>query len=254
MNQSIPKISLQGLKKSFQIGVRGADGFLAHLLSSLSGRETKKSLAVIKNISLEVAQGEIVGIIGSNGSGKSTLLRLIVGIYKPDEGQIQCDRDALYINGYGIGLKQRLTMRENIFLTAAVMGLTRRETKQRFQEIVDFAELAEFTDTKICQFSYGMIHRLSFSIIIHVLKQKNPGAVLLDEVFGSGGDLDFQNKEAAKVREFTKSGAAVIIVSHNLEVIKDYCQRAIWLDNGVIKMSGHPDEIIAAYQAAENQE
>lgn len=246
------KISLENINKNFYIGAQQSDGFLSYLLNSLSGRESKKKFSVIKNVSFDVASGEIVGIIGKNGSGKSTLLRLIAGIYQTDTGSIKAGQDSLYINGYSIGLKQRLTMRDNIFLTAALMGLTRKETKKRFAEIVNFSELEEFLDTKICQFSYGMVHRLSFSIIINVLKQKNPEVILLDEVFGAGGDLDFHAKEALKMQEFINNGSAIIIVSHDLEVIKNHCKRAILLENGEIKASGKPEEIISLYEKSEN--
>ena len=138
-------------------------------------------------------------------------------------------------------------MRNNIYLIGSIMGLSRKEVKKRFQEIVSFAELEDFVDTKVYQFSYGMLNRLCFSTTIHFLKHKNPDILLLDEVFGSGGDLSFQNKAIAKIEEFIKGGAAVILVSHNLHLIKKYCSRVILLENGKIKKEGYPNETIDEY-------
>lgn len=246
-NNLLKRISLENVSKHFNLGFQKNDSALSHLLSSLFGKELKKPITVLDSISLEVFAGENIGLIGSNGSGKSTLLRTIAGIYHQDTGKIINNGEVIYINGFGLGLKQRLTMRNNIFLIGSLMGLSRKEINKRFQEIVSFAELEEFVDTKVYQFSYGMLNRLCFSTTIHFLEHKNPDILLLDEVFGSGGDLSFQNKAIAKIEEFIKGGAAVILVSHNLYLIKKYCKRVALLENGKIKKIGDPSETIEEY-------
>lgn len=248
MNETpLKKISVQNVSKHFKIGFHKNDNALSRLLSLLLGRESKKPITVLDTISLEVFSGENVGIIGNNGSGKSTLLRTIAGIYYPDQGSIENNGEVIYINGFGLGLKQRLSMRDNIYLIGSIMGLSHKEVKKRFQDIVSFAELEDFIDTKVYQFSYGMLSRLCFSATIHCLEHKNPDIILLDEVFGTGGDLAFQNKAIAKMEEFIKGGAAVILVSHDLEIIKKYCHRVIWLKNGQIVKEGIPQEIVEDY-------
>lgn len=247
MNEAITKISLSNISKSFQIGYQKSDGALARLLSKIFGRQAKRTLPVLSNVSLQVKAGENVGLIGSNGSGKSTLLRTIAGIYIPDGGIISTQGDVIYINGFGLGLKQRLSMRDNIFLIGTIMGLGRKEIKKRFSEIVAFAELENFVNTKVHQFSYGMLNRLCFSTTIHCLQHKNPDIILLDEVFGAGGDLKFQNKALAKMEDFIRGGAAVILASHDLDLVSKYCNRVVLLENGKIKKEGEPQEVIPHY-------
>lgn len=247
MNIPKDKIVIKDIKKSFRVGFHKSDGFLAKALSFVLGKESKRIMPVLDSISLSVAQGENLGLIGNNGSGKSTLLRIIAGIYQADSGEVNNHGESIYMNGFGIGLKHRLSMKENIYLIATLMGLSRQQIKERFEDIVEFAELKDFVNTKIYQFSYGMISRLCFSTTIHCLEQKNPPIILLDEVFGSGGDLNFQNKAIAKIEEFIKGGAAVILVSHHLDIIEKYCDRVIWLKNGRIFKEGPAGEIVSAY-------
>jgi ABC-type polysaccharide/polyol phosphate transport system ATPase subunit len=201
----------------------------------------------LDSISFQLFSGEKLGLIGKNGSGKSTLLRTIAGIYKHDEGEIKQLGEVVYISGFGIGLKPRLSMRNNIFLIGAVMGLTRKEIKKKFSAIVAFSELNDFVDTKVYQFSSGMIKRLCFSVVIHCLENKSHDIILFDEVFGSGGDLTFQNKAITKMENLIKTGAAVIIVSHDLEVIEKYCDRVLLLSSGQIIKEGDPKEVISSY-------
>lgn len=246
-NSTQKKVSVQNVSKRFSIGYQKNDNALARLLSAILGKEQKKQITVLDSITFEVFAQENIGLIGNNGSGKSTLLRTIAGIYTPDQGKIENNGEIIYINGFGLGLKQRLSMRNNIYLIASIMGLSQKEIAKRFQEIVDFSELAEFVDTKVYQFSSGMLSRLCFSTTIHCLEHRNPDIILLDEVFGSGGDLNFQNKAIAKIDEFIKGGTAVILVSHSLEIIKKYCRRVILLENGKIKKDGTPAETIKEY-------
>lgn len=244
----VRRVRVNNVSKIFKIGYKNNDSALFRLISLVSGKQPERPLQVLENISFEVCAGENLGLIGKNGSGKSTLLRLIAGIYQCDGGEIKLEGKLTYISGLGFGLKQGLTMRENIYLVGLIMGLSQKEIKKRFADIVSFSGLDEFLDTKIYQFSSGMLSRLRFSITIHCLEQKNPDILLLDEVFGSGGDLAFEEKAIAKMEEFTRSGAAVILVSHNLNIIKKYCSRAILLHQGQIFKETTAEETIKYYR------
>ncbi|MFA6050310.1 MAG: ATP-binding cassette domain-containing protein [Candidatus Paceibacterota bacterium] len=235
------------ISKSFAAAHRDDRNMLAKILGFWK-KKGKKNVQALLNISLEVKEGEVLGIIGRNGSGKSTLLRLIAGIYKPDNGSIETTGDLMYINGFNHGIKPRLTMRENIYLAGAIMGLKSHEVRQRLDDIVSFSGLGEFLDAKVRQFSSGMKSRLSFSVFIHCAAKRSPDILLLDEVMGAGGDLDFHSKAGEKMKELIKGGAAAILTSHNLQDILQYCDRAIWIEEGIIKGSGKPSEVIEIYR------
>lgn len=239
------RINIERLSKSFKISSKNNPA-LGRLIGLING-ERPRELNVLKDISLNVSSGDILGIIGKNGSGKSTLLRTIAGIYSPDKGEIKTNGKVFYLSGFDSGLMPRLTLRENIFLVCSILGLSRTDIRKKFNDILSFSGLSKFVDTEVDKFSSGMLSRLNFSITIHCIQHHSPDILLLDEVFGAGGDIDFQEKAAKKMEELIKSGAAVIMVSHNLEIIKKYCHKVIWLNNGSILKNGNPYEIIAEY-------
>lgn len=233
------RIIVNNVSKIFKIGFRKRQGFLAQLLSFLFKKGSRKTIQALEHVSLEVKSGEIIGITGPNGSGKSTLLRIIAGIYNFDEGFVETrGRMVSLINLY-VGLKERLTMEENIFLIGALFGLSRKEIKNKFNSIVDFSGLKKFTSTKLYQFSNGMMQRLVFSVAIHC----NPEILLLDEIF-EVGDEDFRKKSIARMNEFVRSGASVVLVSHDLDLIKKYCNRGLLINDGKVIKIGNPDEVI----------
>ncbi len=242
------RISVKNIYKTFQIGHKNNDSALAKIVALFSGREDKKSLLVLKDVSFEVFAGEIIGIIGRNGSGKSTLLRIIAGILQCDEGIIETDGKMIYLSGFGKGLKPKLTMAENIYLIGSIMGLGRNDIKQRFQTIVDFSGLQDYVNTKTYQFSSGMITRLNFSIAIHCIQHHAPDILLVDEVLESGGDIDFKLQAGEKMQELIRGGATVLLISHNLQEIKNYCNRVILLKKGEILKIGNAEEIISLYK------
>lgn len=247
MISSIRRISVKNVSKKFNADFRRRDTALAGLIGTLSGRNEKRELSVLNDISFEVSAGEILGIIGKNGSGKSTLLRLIAEVYQPDSGEIKTNGKVIYLTGVGQGSIPKLTMRENIFLMGSVMGLTQKDIKSRFEEIVDFSGLREFVDMKVYQFSTGMLARLNFSTVIHCVNHQKPDILLLDEVLSSGGDANFQEQAKQKMDELIKGGSAVILVSHNEESILQNCDKVIWLDQGKIKESGEPSQVFDKY-------
>ncbi len=235
------RIIVEKVSKKFKIGFKKKQSALSRILSLFSGREPKKPLEALKDVSFKLDSGEIVGIIGKNGSGKSTLLRCIAGIYDYN-GRIITDGRILPIIDPSIILRKRLIMRDNIYLVSSLLGSTRKQIKKRFNSIIDFAELRDFVDTKVYQFSDGMRARLAFSMAIHC----NPEILLLDEVF-EVGDESFRVRSAEKIKELVKKGASVILVSHDLAVIEKYCNKVIWMHEGKIVKTGKPDEVIKDY-------
>ncbi len=221
------RINVDNVSKKFKIGFRKHQSALARAVSFFSGKEPQKEIWALKNVSFFVRSGEVVGVIGPNGSGKSTLLRVIAGIYSPDNGKVITNGKIISLINLDIGLQPRLTMRDNIFLCCALFDLGKEEIKKRFNSIIKFAELENFIDTKLYQFSSGMLQRLAFSIAIHC----NPEILILDEVF-EVGDESFRMKSAKKIKELVKKGAAVLFVSHNPYLIKTYCSRVIKFDKG----------------------
>ena len=238
---------VDNVSKRFNLGFKKQDSALSRIVSLISGKEPNKLVDVLQNISFAAGIGEIVGLIGKNGSGKSTLLRLIAGIYEIDSGEIKVGGKVVYLNGFGFGLKDRLTMRENIYFVALLMGLSRKEINSKFDEIVDFSELKEYLDTKIYQFSSGMASRLRFAITIICLETKGGEIILLDEVFNSGGDFEFKKRAIAKMEELVKSGSTVILVSHDLDIIKKYCTKVILLQKGKLILEAPAEEAVDKY-------
>ena len=236
------------VSKDFNLGFKKQSNALDRVISLISGKESIRRLRVLEDISFKAVAGENIGLIGRNGSGKSTLLKLIAGIYQVDSGSFSTEGEIVYLSGFGFGLKERMTMRENIKLVGLLMGLSKKDINNRFAEIVKFSELEDFVDTKIYQFSSGMLSRLRFSITIHCLQEKKADIVLLDEVFSSGGDLTFENKAIAKMEEFIRGGSTVILVSHNLMLIEKYCNRVLFLEKGKIMKEGETLGVIKAYQ------
>jgi ABC-type polysaccharide/polyol phosphate transport system ATPase subunit len=190
----------------------------------------------------------VLGIIGKNGSGKSTLLRVIAEIYKPNTGKVIHHGNVFYLTTMGVGLNEKLTMRDNISLVGSIMGLSQKRIREIYNDIVEFSELGEFVDMKVRQFSTGMIGRLGFSISVFCMKNKKSEILLLDEVFGSGADFEFEIKAISKMEELIKGGATVVMVSHNLDTMEKYCDRIVWLEHGSIKDEGNPVDIIKYYK------
>jgi ABC-type polysaccharide/polyol phosphate transport system ATPase subunit len=218
------RIIVSHISKKFKIGFKKHQSALARLVSFFSGREPKREILVLKDISFSVEEGEILGIVGPNGSGKSTLLRIVSGIYEPDKGEVKTNGKIISLINLDIGFQSRLTMRDNIFICCSLFDVGLNDVKERFNSIVKFAGLENFVDTKLYQFSNGMLERLAFSIAIHC----NPEILILDEVFEVGDD-NFKTKSAKKIKELAKKGVAVLFVSHNDYLIKTYCDRVIRL-------------------------
>jgi lipopolysaccharide transport system ATP-binding protein len=197
----------------------------------------------LRDISLDIRQGDVVGIIGRNGAGKSTLLKLISRITKPTTGRMVIDGSVASLLEVGAAFHLELTGRENIFLNGAVLGMKRSEIIRKFDSIVEFAEIARFLDVPVKRYSSGMFVRLAFSIAAHV----EPDIFIVDEVLAIG-DAGFQKKCLAKMEEVARQGGhTILFVSHNMGAIKGLCTRGIWLDRGHLKADGAVEEVVACY-------
>lgn len=236
------RIVLKNITKKFNITGKKNQGFLANMISAFSSFREKNTVDVLRDVSLTVASGEILGVIGDNGNGKSTLLRVIAGIYQPDEGVVVIRGKIISLINLLVGLKDRLTMRENIFLMGSLFGMSQEEIKNKLEEIVTFSGFTDFINTKIYQFSNGMMQRLVFSIAVHA----NPDILLLDEVF-EVGDEDFKEKSANKIKEIVEHGSCVILVSHDMEMINKYCDRVALMQRGRLITVGNPQEVTEKY-------
>ncbi len=236
------RVVVHQVSKKFKIGSTKKASALTQFISLFSGKEPKKTIKVLEEISFSVAAGEILGVIGKNGSGKSTLLRIIAGIYHTTEGSIETHGKIVSLVNLHLAMYPQLTMRDNIYFLASVFGLTDREISGRFNHIATFSGLEEFIHTKIYQFSEGMKQRLVFSIAIHC----DPQILLLDEIF-EVGDKEFRFKSAEKIKGLVRDGATVLLVSHSLDLVGKYCDRVIWMDGGRIRAQGPAHKIIAEY-------
>lgn len=197
---------------------------------------------VLNDISFDLKKGETLGIIGHNGAGKSTMLKHLSGIMEPTRGKIEVNGRLSALIEVGAGFHPDLTGRENVFLNGVILGMSRGEVKRKFDEIVEFAGLAEFIDTPVKRYSSGMFARLGFSVAAHL----EPDILVIDEVL-SVGDFAFQRRGLEKMRAVARSGATVIFVSHNLQAVAEFCQRGILLERGRVVSDGPVDQVVRRY-------
>jgi ABC-type polysaccharide/polyol phosphate transport system ATPase subunit len=202
-------------------------------------------LEALKGVSFDVAEGRTFGIIGRNGSGKSTMLKLIAGIEKPTSGTVVVRGRISALIELGAGFHPEISGRENVFINGMMLGLSKREIAQRFDAIVEFAELEDFIDAPVKTYSSGMYMRLGFAVAINV----DPDVLLVDEVLAVG-DQAFTHKCMDKFAEFRRRGRTVLIVTHSLDVVTRFCDEALWLDHGRALEQGEPRRVIEAYLAA----
>lgn len=212
------------------------------LVSFVKRRPSYTTLIALKDINVEVEKGQCLGIIGPNGSGKSTLLKLIAGILYPDKGKIYTNGKISTLIEINAGLHEDLTGIENIYLNAALYGLTKKQIRQNLNKIIDFAELGNFIDTQTRFYSDGMRARLGFSVAIHV----NADILLVDEVLAVG-DEQFREKCYKKIDELRRNGVSIVYVSHELDSIKKICDSVIFICNSTIIIKGSPAAVIDKY-------
>lgn len=238
-----PVLLVDGVSVYYQ-RVRGRPTSLKeYSIRLLRGELTATSFKALDNISFQVNKGDVFGVVGRNGAGKSTLLRVLSGILRPTEGRVRIWGTPTPLLGVGAGFNLELTGRENVYLYSSILGRKHEETQRLFEEIVTFAELADFIDTPIRMYSSGMVARLGFAVAM----TKQPEILLVDEVLGVG-DEQFREKCSVRFREIQESGTTIIIVTHNMQVVNRMCTHAAWLHNGELKIVGQPEEVVDEFR------
>ncbi len=246
-----PIISVKNLSKEYRLGTREAYGSLRDTVMSAlnaplrrlrSNGQTEERIWALRQVSFEVAPGEVVGIIGRNGAGKSTLLKILSRITEPTTGRVELYGRVGSLLEIGTGFHPELTGRENVFLNGAVLGMRRSEIEKKFNEIVAFAELEKFLDTPVKRYSSGMYMRLAFAVASHL----EPEILMVDEVLAVG-DAAFQKKCLGKMGEVAREGRTVLFVSHNMIAIQSLCSRVLWLNDGKIAEDGSSSEVVSNY-------
>ncbi len=236
-------IRIKNISMKFNMDIEKDFSIKQAFINLLTGKKKKNEYFwALKNVSFEVKQGDVVGLIGSNGAGKSTLLKVVSGVMKPTSGKVEVDGVISPMIELGAGFDQNLTARENIYLNGAILGYSKKFLDSKFDEIVEFSELKDFLDVPVKNFSSGMTAKLAFSIATIV----DPEILIVDEIL-SVGDLRFQEKSKNKMMEMIKGGTTVLYVSHSLESIKDLCNKVVWLDHGQVVKMGDTKEICDEY-------
>lgn len=210
-------------------------------------RKFHRKFNALKDISFDVKRGEVLGIIGRNGSGKSTLLKILASVVTPTSGSFNCHGRVTALLELGGGFNKDMTGVENVYFLGAIQGFSKKEMELRLQQILDFAEIGEFAYQSVKKYSSGMYVRLAFSIAIHI----DPDILVTDEALAVG-DLRFQQKCFRKIREFKEAGKTIVICTHSLSVVNEFCTHAIWLHNGKINLEGDPQKVADAYLAFMN--
>ena len=234
------RIVVEHVYKDFKIYMDKANSLKEKML--FWNRNKKETREVLKDINLTIKNGEAVGLIGVNGSGKSTILKLMTKIIYPNKGKITTNGKLTSLLELGAGFHPDFSGRENIYFNASIFGLTRKQIDERLNDIIEFSELGSYIDNPVRTYSSGMYMRLAFAVAINV----DADILLVDEVLAVG-DQHFQEKCIAKMKELKEQGKTMVFVTHSLGTVKDFCNRAVWLNQGVIKMDGNPDEVIEEY-------
>lgn len=234
-------IKVEGVSKTFRIPHEKHTSLKSAALNIFNKKGYTK-LEALTDISFEIEKGDFFGIVGKNGSGKSTLLKVLAGIYIPEKGNLKIHGKLSPFLELGVGFNPELTGRENIFLGGAILGLTKREVEEKYEDIVNFSELSEFIDLKLKNYSSGMQVRLAFSLAINAHAE----ILLMDEVLAVG-DAAFQQKCFNYFEEVKKSGKTVVLVSHDMSSIRRFCNKAIYISNGKVTITGSPDKVAEQY-------
>ncbi len=238
-----PVISIQKVGMDFKVPLESSSSLKEYLIQTMQGKKKYRTLKALDSITLDIYQGEVLGIIGTNGSGKSTLLKIISGALEPTRGRVVADTSKMQLLTLGTGFDKELTARENVYLNGAILGYSREFIRRKYNRIVEFAELEGFMEQKIKNFSSGMVSRLGFAV---ATARETPGILILDEIL-SVGDAFFKEKSKARIQEMIQSKTTVLLVSHSADTIIRNCTRALWLEKGVQKMTGTPREVCQAY-------
>lgn len=240
-------ITVSNVSMRFNLGIDKNNSIKQIAVDFIKNRKHEKKkdrneFWALQDVSFEVKPGEVLGLVGSNGAGKSTLLKVVAGVMKPTRGTLTIAGTICPMIELGAGFDMDLNARENIYLNGAVMGYSKKFLDSKFDEIVDFSELQEFLEVPVRNFSSGMVARLAFSIATLV----DPEILIVDEIL-SVGDLNFQKKSEAKMRNMITGGTTVLYVSHSVDSIKSLCDKVLWLEHGKVIMYGEADQVCDLY-------
>ena len=242
MSEKKVMIDVDHVTIRFNLSSQKVDNLKEYLVKLVKHQLMFQEFLAVKDVSFQVRQGEAWGLIGVNGSGKSTMLKAISGIMKPYKGTITVSGSVAPLIELGAGFDPECTARENIFLNGCVLGHSEKFMKEHFDEIVEFAEIGQFLDSPIKNFSSGMKARLGFSVATMV----KPDILIVDEIL-SVGDAAFQEKSRARMMKLMSGGTTVLFVSHSMNQIREMCERVIWLEHGKVQMVGPTEEVCNAY-------
>jgi homopolymeric O-antigen transport system ATP-binding protein len=240
----VPVIALEAVSVRYRVPHEGVGSLKEYAIRRLTRRLVMQDFWALREVSLSVESGEVFGIVGKNGAGKSTLLRVLARVLRPTTGRVRVMGQVAPLLEVGAGFHPELTGRENVYLNSTLLGHSSREVRQRFSSIVEFAELEQFIDAPLRTYSSGMWARLGFA----VATAWEPDILLMDEVL-SVGDEAFRQKCQGRIQTFRQRGATVLLVAHSLDVVKEICQRAIWLDHGQVRASGPAPEVAERYRS-----
>lgn len=241
-----PMIEVKNVKMKFKMSDEPLNSLKEIFTKAVTGKLKFNEFLAMDDVSFNVEKGETLGLIGSNGAGKSTTLKVISGILKPTEGSVITRGNIVPMLELGAGFDLELTGKENIYLNGAILGYTKQYLESKYEEIVDFAEIREFIDMPIRNYSSGMMARLAFSIASVV----QPEILIVDEILAVG-DVKFQEKSYKRMQELMSGGATVLFVSHDLKKIEQLCDHVVWLEKGKVKQYGDTKEVCSAYRKAQ---
>jgi ABC-2 type transport system ATP-binding protein len=236
-------LRVRDVTKTFKVHHERANSLKQYLAAG--GRNRYDEFFALRGVTFDVERGEALGIIGHNGSGKSTLLKCMARILQPNAGSIEVHQKMAALLELGAGFHPELSGRDNVYLNAAILGMTRHEIARRFDQIVEFSGLEQFIDSPVKTYSSGMYVRLAFAVAINV----DPEMLLIDEILAVG-DVTFQQRCMEKFVEFREQGRTLVLVTHDTKSVRDFCDRAIWLDHGQVQAEGEPAEIVDRYTEA----
>jgi ABC-type polysaccharide/polyol phosphate transport system ATPase subunit len=243
-------ISVKDVTMEFHLSTYNPSGLKDYLIQMVKRNISYRRLYALYHVSFDVYKGEVIGIIGTNGSGKSTLLKIVSGALRPTSGSVTVDRKKVQLLTLGTGFDMELTARENVYLNGSIIGYSREFLDKHYDDIVKFAELEDFMEEKVKNFSSGMVSRLGFAI---ATAGDAAEILILDEVL-SVGDEFFRKKSLARIKEMIHGGSTVLIVSHGMNTILDNCTRCVWIEKGELRMVGNPKEVCAAYRHMQDKE
>ncbi|WP_330371751.1 ABC transporter ATP-binding protein [Pseudobutyrivibrio sp. LB2011] len=237
-------IDVQDVTMEFKVASTQTNGIKDYIIHLLKRQISYRKFYALNHVSFSVKKGEVVGIIGTNGSGKSTILKIVSGALHPTSGHVEVDRRKVQLLTLGTGFDMELTGRENVYLNGAIIGYSKKFLDEHYDEIVEFAELQDFMDEKVKNYSSGMVSRLGFAI---ATAGDAAEILILDEVL-SVGDEFFRKKSLKRVKEMIHGGSTVLLVSHGMGTIRENCSKVVWIEKGELRMVGEPDVVCKAYQ------